>query len=223
LEEAFRNYMFILMKYSILFLCLLAFESAIGQTTTPAISQPAMLKPQFETADANSTLRQRFQIMKFKSQSYNDYKVIKETVLDGIWKITTDSINANKSTLREARSKITSLETELKNTQSAYKKREAAVAEITYDGTHISVLGIPFEKITFITIVTVVVIALVVLLVVVMGRLKSLHGSIKEKEEAVNTTTLEFEDYKRKALERQTKLSRELQNERNKLTDIKRS
>lgn len=210
------------MKYIILFLGLLAFESVIAQTTTPATTQPVAAKLPVETVDANSTLRQRFQVMKGKAQTYNDYKVIKETVLDGVWKITTDSINANKNTLREARTKIAALETELKNTQTAYQEKEASVAEITYAGTHISVLGIPFEKATFITIVTVIVLGLVALLVIVTGRLKSLHGSIKEKEDAINATTLEFEEYKRKALDRQTKLSRELQNERNKLTDIKR-
>src|SRR5688500_13734937 len=43
------------------------------------------------------TLRERFTIMKSKSQSYGNYKVIKESVLDGVWKITQDTI-AGKNT-----------------------------------------------------------------------------------------------------------------------------
>ena len=44
----------------------------------------------------------------------------------------------------------------------------------------------------------------------------------KEKIDLINATTFEFEEYKHKALDKQTKLSRELQNERNKLMEMKR-
>ena len=213
------------MKYLILFLGLLAFQSSLAQATdTPATAQPPVAKPPVvEVVDANSTLRQRFLIMKTKSQTYNDYKVIKETVLDGVWKITTDSINAGKLVLRDARAKIGELESRLKNTQDTLRNNEASVKELEHAGTHIAVLGIPFQKGTFITIVTIIIVALVAGLLIIIGRLKSMHSAVKEKEDLVSSTTLEFEEYKRKALERQTKLSRELQNERNKLTDIKRT
>jgi len=39
----------------------------------------------------------------------------------------------------------------------------------------------------------------------------------------VASTTSEFEDYKRKSFEKQTKLTRELQTERNKLIELKES
>jgi hypothetical protein len=44
---------------------------------------------------------------------------------------------------------------------------------------------------------------------------------MKEKELIAHTLTQEFEEYKKKALEKQTKLSRELQNERNRLVDMR--
>ncbi|CAN5491771.1 hypothetical protein BH09BAC3_BH09BAC3_33370 [soil metagenome] len=213
------------MKYFILFLSLLASQALFAQATeAPATAKPSVVKPPVvEMIDANSTLKQRFQIMKTKSQSYNDYKVIKETVLDGVWKITSDSINAGKVVLQDARTKIADLESKLKITQDTLRNNEASVKEMTYAGSHISVLGIAFQKGMFVTIVAVIVVALIGILLAIVGRLKSMHSAVKEKEDLVASTTLEFEEYKRKALERQTKLSRELQNERNKLTDIKRS
>jgi hypothetical protein len=47
--------------------------------------------------------------------------------------------------------------------------------------------------------------------------------TLQEKKLAVNMVTNEYEDYKRKAMDKQTKLSRELQDERNKLAAINRS
>ncbi len=175
-----------------------------------------------ETVDEKSTLRERFGVMKTKSQTFNDYKVIKEVVLDGVWKITMDSINSNKATVRDMRNKVASLETDLKNTQAALQQKEVSMEEITYAGTHISFFGINFEKKAFVGIVGICILGLLALLGIVAGKLKSQYSSLKEKSELVDATNNEFEDYKRKALDRQTKLSRELQNERNKLTEMKR-
>ena len=44
----------------------------------------------------NPSLQERFLYLKSKSQSYGAYKVVKESVLDGVWKIANDSIAARK-------------------------------------------------------------------------------------------------------------------------------
>ena len=49
------------------------------------------------------------------------------------------------------------------------------------------------------------------------GRMKLQSNSLSERNLAVSALTHEFEEYKQRAMERQTKLSRELQDERNKL------
>ncbi|NOT73907.1 MAG: hypothetical protein HOP08_03190 [Cyclobacteriaceae bacterium] len=199
------------MKYLFALIGLLAFQSLLAQVTETA------------SVDEKSTLRERYVVMKAKSQTYNDYKVVKEFVLDGVWKITMDSLNSGKAVLRETRNKVTALETELQSIKTTLLQKEASMEEITYAGTHINVLGIDFEKKMFITISAVTVIGLLVLLGALGARLKSQQATISEKSDLIDSTNNEFEDYKRKALDRQTKLSRELQNERNKLTEIKRS
>jgi hypothetical protein len=49
------------------------------------------------------------------------------------------------------------------------------------------------------------------------------NQSIKEKSERLTLLTDEFDQYKRKSLEKEKKLSRELQTERNKLLELKRT
>jgi Zn-dependent M16 (insulinase) family peptidase len=64
---------------------------------------------------------------------------------------------------------------------------------------------------------------LVLFIIVLLGRARLVNQSIKEKSERLTLLTDEFDQYKRKSLEKEKKLSRELQTERNKLLELKRT
>ncbi|MBL7875050.1 MAG: hypothetical protein JNL53_05270 [Cyclobacteriaceae bacterium] len=171
--------------------------------------------------DKDLNLKDRYQVMKSGSQTYEDYKVIKEYILDGFWKITLDSVNKQQASINDLESRITALEGELLASQKAIKEQQASVEEIVYDSKHISVIGIPFGKGAFLILTAIVVGALAIVIVTIMGRMKIARATMKEKELIAHTLTQEFDEYKKKALEKQTKLSRELQNERNKLFEMR--
>ena len=199
-------------QFIILLLSLLASQPILAQTTVPP------------TVDLqNATLTERFQIMKSKSETFNEYKVIKVNVLDGVWKVVMDSIKARKVQLHESAVTISRLEGELKNTQEALQQKEASLKDLAYASTHISVLGIDVDKNVFLGIVAVITLALILMLGGITGKLRLMYSSVREKIDLVNTTLCELEEYKRKSLDKQTKLSRELQNERNKLMELRRS
>lgn len=172
--------------------------------------------------DDKLELKDRYQVMKTNSQTYEDYKVIKEFILDGFWKIAVDTISRKEAQLAEVRQKVTDLQAELATSHQQLAEQKASVEGITFDSEHISVLGVHFGKGMFLLITLVVVAALVTIIVGVTARLKMLQASVKDKAQVADSLTHEFEEYKRKALERQTKLSRELQNERNKLVELGR-
>ncbi|HLZ16565.1 MAG TPA: hypothetical protein VKQ08_05970, partial [Cyclobacteriaceae bacterium] len=52
-------------------------------------------------------------------------------------------------------------------------------------------------------------------------RMKLMQVTMKEKMAIAELITREFEEFRRKAMEKQIKLARELQNERNKLAELK--
>lgn len=197
------------MKNLILILVLAISSQTIAQPTVKALE------------DKTLDLRERYATMKTGSQTFQDYKVIKEYVLDGVWKIVVDSINHQHTLLKDARTRISTLENEVKQVNQAIETQKASVEGITYDSTHISVLGIPFTKGVFIVLAAVVVAGLVLFVSILLGRLKITHSTTKEKTLLFDSLTLEFEEYKKKSLEKQTKLSRELQNERNKLQEMR--
>ena len=165
----------------------------------------------------NPTLKERFLYIKSKSQSYGAYKVVKETTLDGVWKIAQDTIAAKEAAFQRAQQSINKLKGDLGNSIQALKDKEKSMEEIQHASTHINVIGIDFNKGTFITTVAVIIAGLLVMLGLVIGRMKLQSNSLSERNLAVSALTHEFEEYKQRAMERRTKLSRELQDERNKL------
>ncbi|MEQ9413074.1 MAG: hypothetical protein RIF39_04555 [Cyclobacteriaceae bacterium] len=104
---------------------------------------------------------------------------------------------------------------------AAVQQKEDSMAEVEHAATHISVLGMDFGKRFFIGLVGFVFLGMILLVGVVTGRLKMIYQSLKEKMEMENMISKEFENYKRKALDKQMKLSRELQNERNKMAEMR--
>ena len=163
------------------------------------------------------TLRERFTILKSKSQTYGAYKVIKETSLDGVWKIMQDTIAGKNASIKAANQNINNLKSQLAQTEKTLTAKEQSMAEILHASTHITVLGIDLPKGAFISIVAIAIAALLVLLGLIIARMKLQSKSLNERNLAVTALTNEFDEYKHRAMDRQTKLSRELQDERNKL------
>lgn len=176
-----------------------------------------------DALQGNYSLRDRYFLMKSKSQTYGEYKVIKENVLDGVWKITQDSVASSRAALKAANLNISDLTTQLNQVNTSLKEKEQSMEEIIYESTHINVLGINLLKGTFIGIVTVAIAGLVAILVLIMGRMKLQSNALSERNLAVKTISSEFEEYKHRAMDKQIKLSRELQDERNRLQLLSRS
>jgi hypothetical protein len=193
-------------KIVFIFFCFISSPIAYAQSGTNEI-----------LSQSDLSLRERFLLMKTKSQSYQDYKVIKETTLDGVVKIIQDSLQAKDAALRNVKADVNRLKEELNQVNIVLKQKEQSMEEIVYASTHITVLGIDFQKQSFLTLIVIIFLALLLVVAFFSARLKMSHSTMREKTELLEITSREYEEYKRKALEKQTKLSRELQDERNKL------
>ena len=170
-----------------------------------------------DALQGDHTLRERYIILKSKSQTYGAYKVIKESYLDGVWKIMQDSLAAKEASIKAGNVNINNLKSQLAQTENTLKAKEQSMAAILHDSTHINVLGIDLPKGAFISIVAITIAALLVLLGLIIARMKVQSKALSERSLAVTALTHEFDEYKHRAMDRQTKLSRELQDERNKL------
>jgi hypothetical protein len=181
------------------------------------ISSAAFPQKSAEALQGDHTLRERYFLMKSKSQSYGEYKVIKETVLDGVWKIMQDTLAAKQGSIKTANTNIKDLKSQLDKTNTTLNEKERSMVQVLHASTHINVLGIDLAKGAFISIVAITIAGLLVLLGLIIARMKLQSKSLSDRNLAVTALTNEFDEYKHRAMDRQTKLSRELQDERNKL------
>jgi hypothetical protein len=195
-------------RIALLLICVLAAAGSYAQTVADALKND------------DQTLRERYLVMKTKSQNYQDYKVIKENVLDSWWRIVVDSLQAKQASIRQAHANISKLQADLNANIESLKSKEASIQGIVYDSTHIKVLGINFDKGFFAGLVGVIILGLGLTIAVILYTFKMMKNNLKEKADLANSISAEYEEYKRKAMERQTKLSRELQNERNRLHEL---
>jgi SMC interacting uncharacterized protein involved in chromosome segregation len=173
--------------------------------------------------DNDLKLNERYDVMKSNSQTFNNYKVIRENILDGFWKITTDSVNKQKNLILAANQEIALLKTDIDSLKRAIQNQQASISEIEFDSTHINVLGVSFNKNVFIVLVAAIIGGLIFILSGIFTRMKILGSLVKEKTLIADSISNELEEIKKKSLEKQAKLSRELQNERNKLMELRRT
>jgi hypothetical protein len=192
----------------LLILVVLVAGSAFAQTAEDALKND------------KQTLRERYLVMKMKSQNYQEYKVIKENILDGMWKIVLDTMTAKQAAIRKSQAEANNLQAELNKNIETLKAKENSMNDIVYASTHIRVLGIDFDKGFFAGLFGAILIIAGLVLAGVLYSMKVLKKNLSEKEELASAISNEYEDYKRKAMDKQTKLSRELQNERNKLQEL---
>jgi hypothetical protein len=176
-----------------------------------------------EALEGDFDLKERFEVMKDKAESYNDYKVIRNSILDGVWKISMDSIAKAKADLRSANSTIARLNNEIKASADKVKAAETAMAESAYERTHMTVFGMAIAKGVFVTTSLIIIAALIIALLTVFSTFNVLRRSNREKELTIHGIMSEFDAFRKKALEKEVKISRELQSERNKLSAISKN
>jgi hypothetical protein len=164
---------------------------------------------------------ERYLLMKSNSQTFQDYKVIKETILDGVWKIAMDTLAKRESSLSTAQARIKSLENDLAMVRSDLKSKEESMSDVVFASTHINVVGKSFSKSLFLALAAVTLAGLLLIIVLLVIRMKAMQFYVNENKVIVTSITHEFDEFKRHALEKEIKLSRELQTERNKVLELK--
>lgn len=173
-------------------------------------AQPARL------ADPNLTLSERYLLMKTKAQTYGDYKAVKETDLDAVYQIMRDSLQTTRVSLSNSNKSIFTLHGQVDSLESAIRLKETYVQTIIYDSTHISVLGMNLQKAFYKGLVGILMAIMIIALIIIIGRMRLMQRALKEKSDLAEETAVAYAEYKRQAMEKQTRLARELQTELNK-------
>jgi uncharacterized membrane protein len=151
-----------------------------------------------------------------KSNSYQEYKVIKKTQLATLKRNILDSvsslekkINVHESELKLQKKEIDSLRQNLQNT-----KQSLATAKEKEDG--IEIFGILTSKVTYNMIMWSIILILLLISGFLFYRFLNSHKITNAAQLKMAEMEIELEDYRRNSLEREQKLRRKLQDEINK-------
>lgn len=167
------------------------------------------------------SLQDQFETLKENSENYKVYKVIKRTELDAFWKVVNDSMKVSKNVIKQSDLQINTQKTEITKLNTEIKGHKEEVEGLQHETAHIQVLGIDFSKEGYIILNFTIITILLIGLALLYYKFRHDNKVAKSKVLAYEKLDIEFETYKKNSLEKQMKLRRELQTERNRIDEIR--
>ncbi len=167
-------------------------------------------------ATMNGSLDQQFEYVLQKSNNFQEYKVVKKDFLLLLKKNSIDSSNRFKKELIAIKEQVASHDDEVKILKDTLTTTKVELEKLQSAQNNILFLGAPVSKTNYNLIMWGIVAALFLFLFLLFFQMRNAKASAKEAKEAIDKIESDFEDYKQKALEKEQKLGRQLQDEINK-------
>ncbi|WP_062060562.1 hypothetical protein [Aquimarina longa] len=158
----------------------------------------------------------QFDIVIKKSGKYQEYKVVKRIWLDKLKTNTIDTIKTLESKLNTTNTKITKQQETITGLEESLAKTNENLSGVTLEKDSMSFLGIAVTKSSYNTIMLVIIGILIALLAFFIYKFKNSNAITIASRKVLAETEAEFEDHRRRALEREQKVMRKLQDEINK-------
>ncbi|WP_334057086.1 hypothetical protein [Polaribacter sp. P097] len=189
------------MKFRIITLLLLI--TSITISAQEETKEDNSIKGQFDKIYRTSTTYQVYKVI-----SKDKYETLKANVLDSL-QMSEKVISQKDILLKSERDSIEKLNAELEKT-----KQELEAALIKENS--ISLLGLQVSKVTYNLVLWLIIILLALALAFFVFKFTRSHVLTKEAKENLETVEEDFENHRKKSLEREQKLRRQLQDEINK-------
>ncbi len=144
------------------------------------------------------------------------YEVVKESNLYKLRSNVLDSIAAQNKNTAALKITITEHEATISSLNNKLEETTQSLEEVTAEKDSMSFLGIPVSKGTYNFILWTIIVVLFLLLGMFIYRFRNSNQLTQEAKQNLSDLELEYEDHRRRALEREQKISRQLQDELNK-------
>jgi len=174
-----------------------------------------------DSTKVDPSLQGQYQLMLSKSRSADGNKLINAGRLATFWRNVKDTLNSERKELYNARTKITEQQKSIIDLKELIDGKESALTTSNTKLNEITFLGISFSKSNYNTIVWTLIIALSLALAFIVIRSTKLNHEAKYRSNLYNEISSEFQNYKMKTNDKEKKLARELQDERNKFEEYR--
>lgn len=162
------------------------------------------------------SIKSQFEYLMDNSNTLQDYKVVRTSWLLKLKSNVIDSISASKKKLLDNASVLNSQKILIDSLNIKLAAADTMIIELRSEKESISLFGIPFEKTVFKTMFFLIVVGLIGALLFFITKFKQSNIITTQCKLASKQTEEEFAIYREKALEREQKAMRRLQDELNK-------
>ncbi|WP_435264111.1 hypothetical protein [Tenacibaculum sp. nBUS_03] len=178
--------------------------------TNVAVSQNSSQKP------AINSIKKQFETLYKKSGSYQKYKVIEKTLFNALQRRTVDTIKNLKSTIASKQDLINIQNKKLVSLENQISSLNDNLTKSSEKEDQISFLGVNLTKSNYNLIVWGIIFITLSLLIYFIYRFKNSNIITKDTLNSFDEIEQEFEQYKKKTIEKEQQLRRKLQDEINK-------
>ena len=163
-----------------------------------------------------ATLEGKFDELVNRSGNWEKFKLVKKESLYTFKNILLDSVKEQKSLLQEKQDTITTQSSRIKELNQSLTQLQEALDQEKNRNDSIDFFGLNIEKSVYSIIVWGIIVLLAIFLIVFISRYVRANiitrGALKDLEDLQS----EYEEYRTKAIEREQKVRRQLQDEINK-------
>ena len=167
-------------------------------------------------ASKNGTIENQFDFVIQKSNNYQDFKVVKKEDLNLLKKNSMDSIAKFKTALDDLKVKFSTHDAIVTGLNDSLQVVKKELKDLKSAQNNVDFLGTPVSKSSYNLIMWSIVSVLLLIVFISFFQMRSAKSFSKSAHNELGKLEEEFEEYKRKALEKEQKLGRQLQDEINK-------
>ncbi len=171
-------------------------------------------------AEAPRTLQGEYTNLLKTSNNYQDFEVVKKTRLDAFFKEIKDSLKLSDDRLLKEIKTKDAFESQLMKLSKELEETRLQVSQAEEGRDSISSAGMTMEKSNFSALMWSLVILLAAALVFILLRTKAINSTYKTQLKRLNEVEDELGQSKKKFLEREQELKREIQDYVNKLDSM---
>ncbi|GAA0871609.1 hypothetical protein GCM10009117_07550 [Gangjinia marincola] len=180
----------------------------------------AVLTAQEQETTYPNPVEEEFAKVIKEANNFQKYKVVERYKLNQLQKNTADYLAKLDQEIQDLSQTIATQKAEIDGLENTLNQTRQDLSAVTDEKDSMSFLGAQVSKATYNTILWGTILALIAALALFIFKFKNSNQLTTRAKSDLTEVETEFEEYRKKALENQQKLGRQLQDERNKLLKL---
>ncbi|TWR26414.1 hypothetical protein FPZ43_14715 [Mucilaginibacter pallidiroseus] len=181
---------------------------------SPAVNSGSYRQPAAPAAPVDKSLRGQYQYLLTKVYNYQ------QPLVSALVKNYNDTLSTTRKQLKAAQATLAQQAQTIDTLKATANNKDQSLVQAQAKVDEVSLLGIPMKKTTYNWIMWGLVIVFGAVAAIVLARSGAHSREAKYRIKLYNELDEEYKTYKAKANEKEKKLARELQTERNKLDEL---